>query len=252
MTKSRLKTESFPAICTPLTGKTTTEIIEQLEVVLTHSPDVIEWRADFFQDLAHTDVVLQIIKDYKKMTETPLLFTIRAEHEGGEEITLTEQEKVQLLSDVCKKSAVDLVDYETSNEEKYVQEVRSVSKEAGKTLILSYHNFTLTPDNDELMKRAKQVVALDGDIAKFAVMPKSKEDVFRLLEMTKAIDEALDVPVITMSMGDIGGLSRIVGWAYGSVLTFGVGVELSAPGQMPVKRLREAIQITQELVPSWK
>ena len=252
MTENIFTTENFPAICTPLTGKTSNEIMEQLDVVLTHSPDVIEWRADFFQDLPDTDAVLQVIQDYKKKTEIPLLFTIRAEHEGGEKIALTEQEKVQLLTDVCSKSAIDLVDYETSNEEKYVQEVRSVSKEAGKKLILSYHNFTLTPDNDELMKRAKQAESLGGDIAKFAVMPNSKEDVFRLLEMTKAIDEALNIPLITMSMGDIGGLSRIVGWAYGSVLTFGVGVELSAPGQMPVKRLREAIQITQELVPSWK
>lgn len=252
MTENIFATENFPAICTPLTGKTSNEIMEQLDIVLTHAPDVIEWRADFFQDLSDTNAVLQVIQDYKKKTEIPLLFTIRAEHEGGEKIVLTEQEKVQLLADVCRKSAIDLVDYETSNEEKYVQEVRSVSKEAGKMLILSYHNFTLTPDNDELMKRAKQAESLGGDIAKFAVMPKSKEDVFRLLEMTKAIDETLNVPVITMSMGDIGGLSRIIGWAYGSVLTFGVGVELSAPGQMPVKRLREAIQITQELVPSWK
>lgn len=252
MTEELFNTEQFPAICTPLTGKTETEIMEQLKVVVTHSPDVIEWRADFFGGLANTEQVLQVIRNIKQTTDISLLFTIRAEHEGGEVISLSEEEKVQLLVDVCQQSAVELVDYETSNDEKYVKMIRSASKEAGKELILSYHNFHLTPDNDELMKRAKQAEALGADIAKFAVMPNSKADVFRLLDMTKAIDEELDVPVITMSMGDIGGLSRIVGWAYGSVLTFGVGVELSAPGQMPVKKLREAIQLTQELVPSWK
>lgn len=252
MTEKLFNHEQFPAICTPLTGKTQTEIMEQLKVVVTHSPDVIEWRADFFEDLVNTEQVLQVIRDIKAETDIALLFTIRAAHEGGEKIALSEEEKVQLLVDVSTKSAVEFVDYETSNDEKYVEKIRSASKEAGKKLILSYHNFQMTPDNEELMKRAKQAEALGGDIAKFAVMPNSKEDVFRLLDMTRAIDEALNVPVITMSMGDIGGLSRIVGWAYGSVLTFGVGVELSAPGQMPVKRLREAIQLTQELVPSWK
>jgi len=91
-----------------------------------------------------------------------------------------------------------------------------------------------------------------GHIAKFAVMPESKDDVLRLLEVTRTIDKMLDIPVVTMSMGDIGALSRIIGWAYGSIITFGVGVELSAPGQIPVETLREVIKGSQHLVPSWK
>lgn len=40
----------LPAICTPLTGKTREEIMNQLGVVRMHLPDVIEWRADFFMN----------------------------------------------------------------------------------------------------------------------------------------------------------------------------------------------------------
>ena len=75
---------------------------------------------------------------------------------------------------------------------------------------------------------------------------------FRLLEITRKIDQIIDKPLITMSMGDIGALSRIIGWAYGSILTFGVGVKSSAPGQIEVGKLREAIEKTQKLLPSWK
>lgn len=241
-----------PYICTPITGKTKDIIFEQFETILKQEPDIIEWRADFLNDLANTTLVLDIIEEIKTKTKIPLLFTIRAEHEGGEKISITEKEKVQLIIDVCNKSTVDLVDYETSNNLKDVQEIREASGKNGKKLILSYHNFMLTPEDEELIHRAEQAQALGADIAKFAVMPNDKKDVFRLLEMTRKIDDELDIPVVTMSMGDIGGFSRIVGWAYGSIITFGVGVELSAPGQIPVKQLRETIQLTQELVPSWK
>lgn len=247
-----LNNKQLPYICTPITGKTKDVIFQQLETIVTQEPDIIEWRADFLTDLADTPLVLDIISEMKAKTNIPLLFTIRAEHEGGEKITLTENEKVQLIIEVCNKSAVDIVDYETSNNIEDVKEIREASKKSSKQLILSYHNFTVTPGDDELIKRAEQAQALGADVAKFAVMPNDKNDVFRLLEVTRTIDAKLDIPVVTMSMGDIGGLSRIVGWAYGSVITFGVGVELSAPGQIPVKKLRETIQSTQELIPSWK
>ena len=74
----------------------------------------------------------------------------------------------------------------------------------------------------------------------------------RLLEVTKEADEALDIPIVTMAMGDIGGLSRIVGWAYGSVITFGQGVKSSAPGQIPIDKLKQMIKMTQEVVGNWK
>ncbi|MBO1005655.1 type I 3-dehydroquinate dehydratase [Pseudogracilibacillus auburnensis] len=252
MTTDIFENKKAPYICTPLTGKTKVEVLDQLEKILPQTPDLIEWRADFLTDLADVELVLALVAEIKNTTDIPLLFTIRAAHEGGEEISLTEDEKVHLISEVCRKTKVDFVDYETSNEEKFVKAIRSVSKENGKQLILSYHNFTFTPDNEEIVKRAKLAEQHGADIAKFAVMPKTQEDVLRLLEVTKTIDDLLDVPVVTMSMGDIGGLSRIVGWAYGSIITFGVGVELSAPGQIPVKKLRETIKLTQELVPSWK
>lgn len=244
--------KKVPYICVPLTGKTKEVLADQLETILSQEPDLIEWRADFFTDLDDNDLVLKIIKDIKGKTDVPLLFTIRAEHEGGEKIKLSEEEKVALISAVCQKSDVDIVDFETSNDEKYVKFIRDVSKDNGKQLILSFHDFSKTPDNDEIVERAKKAQSFGADIAKFAVMPNSKEDVLRLLEVTKVIDNLLDIPVVTMSMGDHGGFSRIAGWAYGSIITFGVGVELSAPGQIPVKKLREAIQLTQELVPSWK
>ncbi|MFD1415840.1 type I 3-dehydroquinate dehydratase [Oceanobacillus jeddahense] len=252
MTIKSFEGKKAPYICTPLTGKTKEDVLNQVENVIQQSPDLIEWRADFFTGLGSTDAVVELIEEIKHKTEIPLLFTIRSVNEGGEVISLNEEEKVQLIQEICRKTTVELVDYETANETNYVKEVCKAAKDNKKQIILSYHNFSMTPDNAEIEERAKKAEALGADIVKFAVMPEEKADVLRLLEVTKKIDNALQVPVVSMSMGDIGGLSRIIGWAYGSIITFGVGVESSAPGQIPAGKLRQAIKQTQELIPSWE
>lgn len=248
----RFGLERNPAICTPVTGRTLEEILEQVSVVRVHLPDVIEWRADFFEELGDAERVLAVLAAIKAATDIPVLFTIRAHHEGGERIALSTGDKVDLLEKVCRQSDVELVDFETSNGDVFVEKVRAAAHMNEKQLILSYHNFDYSPGNNELLKKAKIAENMGADFVKLAVMPEAKADVFELLEATRIMDEALDVPVITMSMGELGGLSRVMGWAYGSVLTFAVGVEMSAPGQMPIKELRQTIYQMQELLPSWR
>lgn len=252
MTAELFHNKKPPYICTPLTGKNKEAIRDELKVIIPKQPDLIEWRADFLEELHDIDSVLAIAEEITTATKTPMLFTIRSEKEGGEKIYLTEEKKVHLLSEVCKSPAVAIIDFEVSNNPEHIKELRKISKEHNKKLILSYHNFNFTPESSEIMKRAFKAEFYEADIAKVAVMPKRKEDVFRLLEITKEADDALNIPIVTMSMGAIGSLSRIVGWAYGSIITFGLGVQSSAPGQVPIDKLRQMIEMTQETVGEWK
>jgi len=250
--KDFLLLKKKPYICVPLTGDTKKTIDEQLHTTLSHQPDIIEWRVDFFDSIKYVHEVLEVIKKIKLTTKIPLLFTIRAEHEGGERIVLNQHEKLKLIMEVCHHSSVDLIDFEISNGINEVEEIRKATESNNKKLILSYHNFEFTPTNEKLIQLAVKAEELGADVAKIAVMPESKEDVLRLLQVTKEMDELLSIPVVTMSMGDIGGLSRVIGWVYGSAMTFGIGAESSAPGQIQVDKLQGAIERTQELVGTWK
>lgn len=245
--QSIFTSKKVPLICVPITATTKEQLKEQLDTIIKQDPDVIEWRADFFQDLHNTEKVINVIRYIKKQTSIPLLFTIRSEKEGGEKISLTEADKVELIRTICEKTNVDLIDYEVMNDTDLVEKVRDVTEKNHKELILSYHHFTKTPSNHELIKIASLMEFYRADVAKLAVMPQSKADVFRLLSVTEQIDELLSIPVITMSMGSLGVLSRVIGWAYGSKLTFAVGVESSAPGQVPIAKLQEAIQSVQQI-----
>jgi 3-dehydroquinate dehydratase-1 len=69
-------------------------------------------------------------------------------------------------------------------------------------------------------------------------MPTDPQDVLTLLSATYQASQTLNVPLISMAMGGLGSISRIMGWLYGSAATFAVGKSSSAPGQIAVEDLR--------------
>lgn len=77
-----------------------------------------------------------------------------------------------------------------------------------------------------------------ADICKIAVMPKEKVDVKTLINASKKANKELNAPIITMSMGELGAVTRICTRMTGSVVTFGAGVNASAPGQPPCEMVR--------------
>lgn len=73
-------------------------------------------------------------------------------------------------------------------------------------------------------------------------MPKGYQDVLTLLGATlKARSQALDIPLITISMAQEGLVSRMAGGLFGSDITFALGQASSAPGQIPIGELRQAM-----------
>jgi 3-dehydroquinate dehydratase-1 len=89
-----------------------------------------------------------------------------------------------------------------------------------------------------------QAQDMGADIAKLAVMPKNYTDVLTLLGATlRARTGAVKVPIVTMSMGPEGGVTRLAGGLFGSDITFAIGKEASAPGQIPIGALRQAMAV---------
>ena len=65
----------------------------------------------------------------------------------------------------------------------------------------------------------------------------SLKDVLRLMNISSKLRELVDLPLVLISMGDMGKPSRISGELIQSVMTFGSLAEASAPGQIPVDQL---------------
>lgn len=83
-----------------------------------------------------------------------------------------------------------------------------------------------------------------ADIPKIAVMPQKERDVLTLLSATLTYHEAGGTkPIVTMSMNDIGMVSRLAGELFGSALTFATVGRTSAPGQIPIDEARQSLTI---------
>jgi len=236
----------FPLICTPLTGKTREAVLAEVVAILPKRPDVIEWRVDFFEAIAAAGEVVALAGAIKERAGgTPVIFTRRSAGEGGQRVALTEGEVVELYERICASKTVDLVDYELSNTAESLRRVREASRQSGVGLIGSYHNFQFTPSPEAIRDRFLAAEGLGADVAKVAVMPRSAEDVLILLVATLRGRREVRIPIISMSMGPYGSLTRMFGFAFGSVLTFAVGHSSSAPGQVPIEDLRSVLEIAQ-------
>jgi 3-dehydroquinate dehydratase-1 len=234
----------FPAICAPLVGRTGDELLAEAAAVAAMRPDIVEWRVDFFEGIGDTAAVVQLAGRIKSAARgIPVLFTRRSSREGGERIFLAEDQVVEMYRAVCESGQVQLVDFETGNEPRHVREVRELSRRTGVKLILSFHDFRGTPAVDTLSQRFEQAAQLGADVAKVAVMPQRMEDVLTLLAATLQSSRKLAIPLVSMSMGGYGSITRLCGWAFGSAMTFAVGQSSSAPGQMPIEDLQAGLAV---------
>ncbi len=239
----------LPAIITPLVGKTHAAVLDEVAAIVPKKPDLLEWRIDFFEAIGDIPAVIDTALAIRKAAGgIPVLLTRRNATEGGQPLSIDESAVVAMYVAACKARCVELIDYELSNALEDLQDLREVSKACGIGMIMSYHNFQMTPDGDTLDSKFSMAAKLKADVAKVAVMPTSDRDVLALLAATSRAREALDVPLISMSMGGIGSISRVMGWIYGSAATFAVGKSSSAPGQMAIDDLRTALAIVRQAV----
>lgn len=231
-------------ICTPLVARTAAALHAELLSILPKQPDVIEWRVDFFDRIHEPAPVVAVAKAIRQAADAiPIIFTRRAAHEGGEKIDIAEEAVVALYELVCASGAVDMIDCELSQSAGYRARLRAASRTHDVLLILSHHNFQSTPPIAELLATLERAAREGADIAKLAVMPQVPGDVLALLDATLQASRRLPIPVIAMSMGAMGAMTRLCGWMYGSALTYAVGQSNSAPGQIPIEDLRAALEI---------
>lgn len=236
----------LPAVCAPLVARTGEALAAEAAAVAALQPDLLEWRVDFFAAIADTGAVLAAARAVRAAAGgIPILFTRRAQWEGGQPLPLAESQVLALYEAVAASGTVDAMDFEMGNDAADVARVRALTRAHGLMLVLSFHDFQRTPADADLDARFDQAQRLQADVAKVAVMPQSLADVHRLLGATLRASERLAIPVISMSMGGLGAVTRIAGGVFGSALTFAVGSQASAPGQIPIAEVRAATGVLQ-------
>lgn len=238
---------SSPLVCVALVGEDEDSLLRELEMAREGGAAALEWRADFFSGIAVPRQVLALARRMRDAApELALIFTVRSEREGGRAVPLADRELSDLETALCRECDFDYLDCELGRGESDIARLRAAAHESGTRIIASHHDFAGTPSKEFILGKFAEAERLGLDVAKVSVMPRREEDVLLLLEATLEGKRRASLPLITMSMGELGAVSRIVGGLFGSSLTFASGPRASAPGQIPLEELLAALAVVEK------
>ncbi|MEC8056827.1 MAG: type I 3-dehydroquinate dehydratase, partial [Pseudomonadota bacterium] len=163
----------------------------------------------------------------------------------GGKLKLTDQEYEKIYAEYLKKPFMQLLDIEMFRDPAAVAKLTKLAHQKKVLVVMSNHDFDKTPSEQEIVSRLLKQDQMGADILKIAVMPKSKQDVFTLMNGTLKVSEQSKKPLLTMSMGRLGTISRIATANMGGSLSFGMIGEASAPGQIDVTQLKQFLKTVQ-------
>ena len=176
--------------------------------------------------------------DLKRLFRTrpgKVIATNRLESEGGR-WQESEPERRQVLEEALGLG-VDCLDLELAADATWRQEIWE--RRGAARLILSWHDFSGTPESARLEEVLQKMLATDGDILKIVTQAREPADNLRVLSL---IPRALDAgrEIIAFCMGPMGKWSRVVAPYLGSCLTYAPFNKkgASAPGQLTVNEIR--------------
>lgn len=208
--------------------------------------DVVEWRVDLYEPFTAgggTDpapAVAALERLASLLPDTPILATFRTIDEGGE-AEISGEDYVALIEALAGTGLAAALDVEYRHPRAGL--AIAAARRHATSVVASNHDFRATPPVEEIVGRLEAMQVAGADVAKIAVMPQSAADVVTLIDATQRRHRESAIPLITMSMGTLGALTRIGGGTFGSAATFATLGAASAPGQLPAAGVRAALDL---------
>lgn len=230
----------------PITAKTREQAIAQAKVIAANADaDLAEFRIDLLNFASDRKQVIALGHELKQILGTkPLIATIRTHNEGGQ-LTINDADYGKTYQAYLQQPFMDMLDVEMFRDQQIVNDIVKMAHAKKVLIVMSNHDFQKTPPESEIIKRLLKQDELGADILKIAVMPQNKQDVFTLMNATLKVSQQSKKPLLTMSMGKLGTISRIATANMGGSFSFGMIGEASAPGQIDVTQLKQFLKTVQ-------
>ena len=220
-------------ICIPVCEKTLKEAVREVREIKKTKAQMVEWRMDYFEE----DIASSAEAIFEAAGHMPVLCTFRTKAEGGEK-DIDAESYFALYEELAARGA-KMVHLELAicgAYEAYAFQFIAALHAMGVVVVISSHNFENTPPREEIKQTYELMRMLDADLPKVAVTPKDQRDVMTLFTAMAEVSETC-WPLIGISMGGIGRVSRVRGSIFGCAITFATREKASAPGQIDVETL---------------
>lgn len=240
------------AVIVPLVATDAAGLRSECEQIAALEPgivDLVEWRVDRFEAAARSgeiDAGLTLIAE--ALPSMPILATYRTPAEEGQPQLRPNppanspdlpDNYVELVGRLARGQGVALVDVERSHPR--AAEALAVCESAGTPVVLSEHHFDRPLPADEVRAVFAAMAEAGAAVAKLAVMPNVASDVTELMHATALAAGEAATPLIAIAMGPLGQVTRVAAPAFGSCATYCTVSASSAPGQVPAREAREAV-----------
>lgn len=239
-----------PRICIPIISDNLLNLIDEVNAVIAMQPDLVEWRSDYFKG-SEVELEKALGEIYKLLNaaKIPILFTLRSANEGGM-CSLADNNRLAVIQKAIATDKIKYVDIEldisTGQDSNFDHD--EITKMFNHTIdlahthnvdvIISNHNFKLTPSFEDMIAIIRRAQRLKADYVKLAYNADNGDDVLSLLAACEYGKDVLNQKMIALSIGDVGKVTRAVCGEFGSDITFAKGLFESAPGQIAIDSLR--------------
>ncbi len=152
---------------------------------------------------------------------------------------LNDSERIKLYRLAIQQNAA-FVDFDMKEDENILKELMNDVSGSESKLILSYHNYKVTPGPEELKQVLRSMYSAGADIAKIACLVNKDEDNVNLLSLYRKPGNKL-----VLGMGEKGMITRVAAVFMGAEFTFAFpeGGNKTAPGQLTKDELEEIFAI---------
>ncbi len=226
-----MKLKRIPSICVSVFDEDVKTLVEKVNEI---DADLIEIRADYIKNI-NIETIKFLIENIDN--DNPKIFTLRSKIEGGF-YNGDEFSRIKLISKAIGN--FELIDIEISTREEYLKNIIKEAKENDTDVIISYHNFKETPDENILKSIIDKERNLGANICKVATHMKDGRD---LLKMFKILLEYNNNDLCLLGMGDIGMITRILFPYFGSVIVYSYYDRPTAKGQLHVDDMKYIFNI---------
>jgi 3-dehydroquinate dehydratase/shikimate dehydrogenase len=230
-------------ICVALRGSTVAELLDSAKAALADSP-FLEFRLDLLDPAIANNkpesAVAQIAEFLDAHKEVAAIATCRRKANGGG-FSGTVLDELNVLAGAAE-SGFALVDLEIESAEECSSFEFEALRDAGASLMISFHDFAGTGDPEAIFERIQRYAP---DFVKIVSTARSLTDSLKLVKWLS--ERSGDAQLVGIAMGEAGIVSRVLSLRAGSAFTFAAAAEGSetAPGQVTARALKEIYRIEQ-------
>lgn len=218
-------------VCVTIAASSPAKISSELKRALAKS-DYAELRLDFLKP-SQIPFCLTLVRKHLNRC----VCTLRPTTEGGK-FSGNEKERISILKLISEFNPYLLdVEYNTLKKNK---ELKKYLKHAKTRILVSWHDFTKTPNEQTLRSMFKKMSRFSNNV-KIVTTAKNISDMIRVLSLYKF--RARNVNLISFAMGDYGRMSRILCTKLGSPYTYVSLGKPVAPGQFSLKEMKYILSL---------